>query len=185
MVAVAMVDVDNFKTFNDAYGHARGDEALRAIARELREAVDGSVGRYSGDEFCLVLPGRTLEQAFLEMEALRRRMVTACAPFGMPDGTTLAVTIGLAQHPRDAKTARDLLQLADRALFAAKEQGGNQVGLPPNEEMVLRSCYYPASSLRRLRALAEQLGRKESPLLREALEDLFLKYKAPLPPGSA
>jgi len=91
----------------------------------------------------------------------------------------LMVTIGVAQYPRDAKDARGLLQAADAALATAKESGRNQVALPPNEEMVMKSCYYPASSMRRLRALAERLGRKDSPLLREALDDLFRKYDVP------
>ncbi len=88
-------------------------------------------------------------------------------------------TIGVAQYPRDAKDARGLLQAADAALATAKESGRNQVALPPNEEMVMKSCYYPASSMRKLRALAERLGRKDSPLLREALDDLFRKYDIP------
>jgi len=112
------------------------------------------------------------------METLRAT-VESSPRFELPDQRNLMVTIGVAQYPRDAKDARSLLQAADAALATAKESGRNQVALPPNEEMVMKSCYYPASSMRKLRALAERLGRKDSPLLREALDDLFRKYDIP------
>jgi hypothetical protein len=91
----------------------------------------------------------------------------------------VTVTVGVAQHPRDAKDARGLLEASAAALQAAKEGGRNRVGLPPNEEMVMKSCYYPATSVRKLKTLAERLKRKESHLLREALDDLFRKYDVP------
>jgi plasmid stabilization system protein ParE len=91
----------------------------------------------------------------------------------------VTLTIGVAQHPRDAKDARDLIAAANAALAAAKEAGRNQVALPPTEDMVMKSCYYPAGSLRKLKILAERLSRKESRLLREALDDLLRKYDAP------
>ncbi|MEP7188536.1 MAG: diguanylate cyclase, partial [Roseiflexaceae bacterium] len=122
--------------------------------------------------------GMSLEQAFLQMETLRAS-VESSVRFELPDQRNLMVTIGVAQYPRDAKDTRSLLQAADAALATAKESGRNQVALPPNEEMVMKSCYYPASSMRKLRALAERLGRKDSPLLREALDDLFRKHDVP------
>ena len=84
------------------------------------------------------------------METLRAR-VASSERFDLPDQRNVMVTIGVAQYPRDAKDARGLLQAADAALAAAKESGRNQVALPPNEEMVMKSCYYPASSVRKLR----------------------------------
>ena len=86
------------------------------------------------------------------------------------------ITAGVAQYPRDARDVQGVLKAADAALLSAKESGRNCVGLPPNEEMVMKSCYYPASSVRKLKALAERLYRKESLLLREALNDLLRKY---------
>jgi diguanylate cyclase len=71
------------------------------------------------------------------------------------------------------------MRTADAALTAAKESGRNQVALPPNEEMVMKSCYYTGAGVRKLRALAERLNRKESTLLREALDDLLRKYDQP------
>lgn len=180
-VALALLDMDNLVEINGVYGYAAGDRALATLAAVLTEAAAGAVYRTAGDEFAVLLPGLSLEQAFLAMERLRSRIEAASDRFGVPDGRRVTVGIGVAQYPRDARTARGLLSAADAALMAVKENGSNQVGLPPNEEMVMKSCYYPATSLRRLRALAERLGRKESPLLREALEDLFRKYKVETP----
>jgi len=177
-IAVAVIDIDSFIEINADFGQAVGDRVLRMLAALLKEATPDSVYHLSGDEFAIVLPGLSLEQAFLRMETLRAS-VESSARFELPDQRNLMVTIGVAQYPRDAKDARGLLQAADAALATAKESGRNQVALPPNEEMVMKSCYYPASSTRRLRALAERLGRKDSPLLREALDDLFRKYDVP------
>lgn len=180
-VALALLDMDNLMEINGAHGSEAGDRALAALATLLAEPAPGAAYRIAGDEFAIVMPGLSLEQAFLRMEELRRRVEAAAERFGLPGGRAVTVGIGVAQAPRDAKSARGLVSAADAALGAVKENGSNQVGLPPNEEMVMKSCYYPATSLRRLRALAERLGRKESPLLREALEDLFRKYKDDAP----
>jgi len=88
----------------------------------------------------------------------------------------ITITIGLAHYPRDTRDPNSLIKIAEAALYAGKEGGGNRVALPPSEEMVMKSVYYPATSVRRLKQLAERLGRKESVLLREALDDLLRKY---------
>lgn len=178
-VALAVLDVDNFVDINSRFGQDIGDRVLQTLARLVAEAVPAGAYRIAGDEFALVMPGHSLEQAFLQMEGLRTRVAGANDQFGLPDGRPVLISIGVAQYPRDAKHARGLQEAADAALGAVKENGGNAVGLPANEEMVMKSVYYPASSLRRLRALAERLGRKESPLLREALDDLLRKYDVP------
>ena len=177
-IAVALLDIDSFLEINTDFGQAVGDRVLRVLAALLKEAAPASVYHLSGDEFAITLPGLSLEQAFLQMEKLRAS-IESSPRFELPDQRNLMVTIGVAQYPRDAKDARSLLQAADAALATAKESGRNQVALPPNEEMVMKSCYYPASSMRKLRALAERLGRKDSPLLREALDDLFRKHDVP------
>jgi diguanylate cyclase (GGDEF)-like protein len=177
-IAVAMLDIDSFMEINTDFGQAVGDRVLRVLAALLKEAAPANVYHLSGDEFAITLPGLSLEQAFLQMEKLRASLESS-PRFELPDQRNLMVTIGVAQYPRDAKDTRSLLQAADAALATAKESGRNQVALPPNEEMVMKSCYYPASSMRKLRALAERLGRKDSPLLREALDDLFRKHDVP------
>ena len=177
-IALAMLDIDSFADINLEFGQTEGDTVLRTMASLLSEQMPGQVYHFSGDEFAIAMPGSTLEQAFLQMEALRQAIFSS-ERFGLSDGRKVAITLGVAQYPRDAKDARGLQQAADAALSSAKEGGRNQVALPPNEEMVMKSCYYPASSVRKLKVLAERLGRKESPLMREALDDLFRKYDVP------
>jgi diguanylate cyclase (GGDEF)-like protein len=183
-VALALLDLDYFKQINDTLGHAAGDEVLQQVGQMLAAAVPGYGFRLGGDEFALMMPGATLEQAFLRMEALRAQVAAAGLPrAGALPGLT--VTIGVAQHPRDAKDSRELLTAADTALASAKDAGRNQVCLTPNEKMVMKSCYYPSSSLEKLRALARSSGRKEASLLREALDDLLRRYDAPVSGGGA
>lgn len=174
--AVALVDVDFFKELNDHAGFSEGDRTLQRLAGLLREAGVGTAYRISGDEFALVIPQVTLEQAFLQVERLRA--VVSGSGFGLADGRTITITAGVAHSPRDAKEVQALLNAADAALLSAKEGGRDQVALPPNEEMVLKSCYYTSASLRKLKTLAERLGQRESYLLREALTDLLRKHDA-------
>jgi diguanylate cyclase len=175
-VALALIDLDNFKEINDELGHEAGDEVLRSFAGLLAEFAPGQGYRLGGDEFALVLPDCTIEQVFLRAEGLRARVQERVrVPLGGKE-EPLTIKVGVAQYPRDAKDERGLVSAADSALLTAREAGRNAVCLPPNEEMVMKSCYYPAISLRRLKGLAEKLKRTESRLLREALEDLFRKY---------
>ena len=178
-VALAVLDLDSFAEINNDFGMEVGDRVLKVLAGALAEAAPAGAYHLSGDEFALVLPGLSLEQAFLRVEVLRGRIHNTPELFDLPDRRALSITLGVAQYPRDAKDVGGLLRAALAALQAAKEGGRNQVALPPNEEMVMKSCYYPSSSIRKLKALAERLGRKESPLLREALDDLFRKYDVP------
>ncbi len=179
---LALLDVDLFGEINHEFGSETGDRVLTALADLLREmqteAGNGATAfRLSGDEFALLLPNATLEAAFLRAEAFRARVeAETTARRVAPDGRAVTVTIGVAQFPRDARTAEGVLKASEAALAARKEQGRNAVGLPPNEEMVMKSCYYPAPAVRKLKALSEKTARKESALLREALTDLIGKY---------
>ena len=177
--AVALVDVDFFQEINDKGGHAEGDRTLRHLAGLLRGSGLGTAYRVSGDEFALVLPDVTLEQAFLQVERLRGAV--SGSDFALGDGRRVTITAGVAHSPRDARETQALLNAAEAALLSAKEGGRDQVALPPNEEMVLKSCYYPSAGLKKLKALAERQGQRESYLLREALTDLLRKYDAARP----
>lgn len=174
--AIVLLDIDNFASLNYTLTHAVGDQILQRIAQLLTEAAAGTAYRISGDEFALVMPQVTLEQAFLAAEKLRA--LVADSDFALADGRSLKITAGVAHSPRDAKEAQALLNAADAALLSAKESGGNQVALPPNEEMILKSCYYPSAGLKKLKTLAERLSQRESYLLREALTDFLRKHEA-------
>ncbi|MGC4044190.1 MAG: diguanylate cyclase [Armatimonas sp.] len=169
--ALALIDLDYFHNINQTRGREAGDAVLATFWKLLQEAaqpLSAQAFRFGGDEFALLIPTLSLEQAFLKMEALRAQVETTCEH---------TITIGVAQFPRDGKDTDALLTATDAALGSAKEQGRNTVGLPLNEEMVMKSCYYPAITTRRLKTLAEKTKKKESVLLREALADLLRKYE--------
>ncbi len=177
--SLLLVDLDNLVLLNEKAGRDSGDKAIAAAARTLAnraKAERWTFGRVGGDEFALMAPGLSLEAAFLRAERVRAEVVAALhKAVSGKYGTT--ATIGVANAPRDAKTAEQLMRKADLALYAAKEQGGNTVGLPPAEDMVLRSSYYSRAQLGRLRSLGDRLKKKEAVLLREALDDLLRKYE--------
>ncbi len=177
--SLLLADLDNLATLNERSGREAGDAAIRAALRVLKATADRdgyAFGRIGGDEFALLAPAIPLEQAFLRAEKLRAELNAALAK-ALPRGQTCTATIGVANAPRDAKNAEQLWRKADLALYAAKEQGGNAVGLTPGDDMVLRSSYYSVAQLGRLRALGERMKKKEAVLLREALDDLLRKYE--------
>ncbi|CAG7630264.1 GGDEF domain-containing protein [Paenibacillus allorhizosphaerae] len=177
-VALALIDIDHFMEINNQLGDAIGDEVLKTIAAILaEEATQNIVFRVSGDEFAIMLTGVSLEQAFLKMESIRATIYRSGDRFRLPSSQIeVSVTAGVAQFPRDAKDEKTLMRSASAALLSAKESGRNQVALPPNEEMIMKTCYYPSTLVRQLKTLSEKLDRKESSLFREALTDLIRKY---------
>ena len=177
--SILLTDLDNLQPLNERAGREAGDRAIDAAIRVLKAAAekDGyAMARLGGDEFGLLAPGMSLEQAFLRAERLCAELNAALAK-AIPRGYTCTATIGVANAPRDAKTAEQLMRKADLALYAAKEQGGNAVGLTPGEDMVLKSSYYSSAQLGRLKSLAERFKKKEAVLLREALDDLLRKHE--------
>jgi diguanylate cyclase (GGDEF)-like protein len=175
VISFATLDIDHFARVNETHGREAGDELLRQVAAIIAETAGENAFRVSGDSFAVLLPGVPVEKAFLKMEALRVAVEAAGDRLPVP----VRVSVGVAEYPRHAKENSALMQAADAALVTAKEAGRNQVALPPSDDMVMKSCYYSGSSIRRLKGVAERLGRKESELLREALADLLRKYDRP------
>ncbi len=132
-LALAMLDVDHFKDYNDNYGHQAGDECLRVIARLIASharRTSDTVARYGGEEFALLTPATDAERA----AALAQSVVDALAALHMPHATTSAgyvtVSIGVAALiPNETNNADMLVQLADQALYLAKQSGRNRVHL--------------------------------------------------------
>jgi len=132
--AVAMLDIDHFKKFNDTYGHAGGDEALRAVARTLRDSCRSTdvVARYGGEEFALILPGVMSARATDLLERFRRVVaVKAIQLPGRAKPASVTVSIGVAIWPDDGDTPAEVLRCADQRLYQAKEQGRDRVVGPP------------------------------------------------------
>lgn len=126
-LAIAMVDIDHFKSVNDNHGHEAGDKVLSEVASLLSEALrmPDKVGRYGGEEFLVVLPHTTLPQA----KKIAERMRTAIERFGFALGEkTIPVTVslGLTQY-RKGEDLEQLLSRVDEALYQAKAGGRNQV----------------------------------------------------------
>ena len=127
-LSISMVDIDHFKQVNDTYGHAAGDETLRAIAARLREQIrhPDTIGRYGGEEFLIVLPNSELsaaqEQASrlcnhirnLQVEAIKQKLIS------------ITVSIGVAQFKYGQENWEQFLHRADTAMYAAKNSGRNR-----------------------------------------------------------
>ena len=127
-VGVLFIDLDGFKTINDTFGHAVGDQTLIEAARRMRESVrrNDLVGRIGGDEFVAIL---TVVEDELEMVEAAQRFLERVLIEVQEGGFTSLVraSIGIAVSPDDGTTPDQLLQHADEALYAAKESGGNSV----------------------------------------------------------
>ena len=128
--AAAMLDLDRFKEFNDTYGHAAGDEALRTVAQVIRRSVRRSdlVARYGGEEIVLIMPRTTLPNAAKRLEDIRAAIQRE--PVRLPRrelDLNVTVSAGVASWPADGQNPEDLLHIADARLFQAKALGRNRV----------------------------------------------------------
>ncbi|MBW1999627.1 MAG: GGDEF domain-containing protein [Deltaproteobacteria bacterium] len=144
--AIAMIDIDFFKKFNDRYGHRTGDQVLMMIASKLKELTGGAkVFRYGGEEFTAVFPGKTAREAFPHLDTLRKLIETT--PFtvrgrgrkkGSPEqrgklrprrqkGLNVTVSIGVASSSSRLTKPEKVLKAADKLLYRAKKNGRNRV----------------------------------------------------------
>lgn len=127
-----MLDIDYFKNYNDRLGHLRGDEVLRLIANILQQntrEVD-VVFRYGGEEFSVIIPEVSKEEAYTMAERIRRVVQDYVFPFEEEQpGGNLTVSMGIACFPDDAEDAEEIIDNADRALYRAKTGGRNRVCL--------------------------------------------------------
>jgi diguanylate cyclase (GGDEF)-like protein len=128
-VSLVFFDVDNFKQLVDAHGHLMGAKALREVAQVVHRVLgeDDRLVRYGGDEFIVILPRQTKQEALAKVERMKRAIVTT--PFLEKEGVKahLTASFGLASFPGDARTKRELLAEADRCLFASKSAGKNRI----------------------------------------------------------
>ena len=128
-LAVAMLDVDHFKRFNDSYGHEAGDAVLRAISALLNRSLRAGdlACRYGGEELTVVLPGASLEGAQVRLDRLRAAIMQLCVPYPGGDLPAITVSIGVAVLGGETPDATALLARADAALYRAKADGRNRV----------------------------------------------------------
>lgn len=126
-LCLMMIDVDNFKAFNDRYGHIAGDRVLVAVAEALREYLRPTdlVARFGGDEFAVLLPDLQVKQARQTAERIRQQ-IAALSPPSL--STAITVSIGIADRSGRDDVAT-LVQRADSAMYDAKEAGRNRVAV--------------------------------------------------------
>jgi diguanylate cyclase (GGDEF)-like protein len=128
--AVAVLDIDHFKRFNDRFGHDAGDLVLRAVGEVIRDRLrpGDHAGRWGGEEFLIVLPGAALEDAARVLERIRRSVESLEVDWG---GETLRVTLsaGLSAFPKVTRSPTTVVSAADAALYKAKRGGRNAVAL--------------------------------------------------------
>jgi diguanylate cyclase (GGDEF)-like protein len=128
-LALMFIDLDKFKPINDTYGHETGDLVLQTVARRIESVLRASdtAARVGGDEFLVLLTGlQSNADALAVAEKIRSALEQ---PFVTPDGLALlaSASIGIAIFPDHAQTGQDLMRLGDRAMYEAKNSGGNSV----------------------------------------------------------
>lgn len=132
-LSLLMVDVDNFKQYNDSHGHVKGDDCLRkvagAVASEMRS--NDLVARYGGEEFAVILPNQSLKGAAIVAERIRHRVERLQLPSNHAGEPCVTVSIGAATAlPGPGTELAQLIQTADSALYRAKHLGRNRISLP-------------------------------------------------------
>jgi diguanylate cyclase (GGDEF)-like protein/PAS domain S-box-containing protein len=127
-LTVAMLDIDHFKQFNDRYGHAHGDQVLRALGYVLQDhaRAGDAACRYGGEEFVMVLPEASPDGAVQRLDELRREFAALDLQCGA-DTVHATFSAGIAGYPHHGMDADALIQAADRALYTAKRSGRNRV----------------------------------------------------------
>ena len=127
MFSILMIDLDNFKSYNDVHGHPAGDILMSQIGKILRRSVRNvdQAFRYGGDEFVVILPQTAKDDAYVVAERIRGQIA------GEMEKKPISVTcsIGLASYPSDGVVGSELVEVADTALYYAKRTGGNRIYL--------------------------------------------------------
>ena len=128
--SLIIIDIDFFKKFNDTFGHQSGDAVLKEVAQTLRRNVRATdiVCRYGGEEMSIILPNTSKEEALLTAQKICERV--ASKKFKLFNGkeTNVTISLGVSAYPSDGSTAVEIIEVADKRLYNAKNNGRNQVG---------------------------------------------------------
>jgi len=175
-VAVAITDLDGFAALNDTYGIEGGDRILAAWETTLSRSLpsEAVIARLGGDEYSVALQGHAAESALILLQEVRAHFAEHGVE-GIDDGVDASV--GIAAAPPHGSTGDELYRAAGAALARAKREGRGRVAMYVEEKMTLKSNYYSRAQLDRLTKLSGATSRTEASLLREALDNLFEKYR--------
>ncbi|MEZ4501430.1 MAG: diguanylate cyclase [Dehalococcoidia bacterium] len=167
-LSVAMVDVDNFKLFNDVHGHQVGDEALRRLSQVMRGAArpQDIVARYGGDEFLLLLPGLTRDEASEMMNRLGRQVrktnvAASDSEASAAEQLPARISWGVATFPEDGRTRRSLTSVADSRLMQQKIEARRSATVHTGSAEHARLLEQDPEKLRVARALLDILDAKD------------------------
>jgi diguanylate cyclase (GGDEF)-like protein len=128
-LCVVLADIDNFKSINDTYGHLVGDDVLRIVAEQLSHSLRkvDVIGRWGGEEFIMLLPETSAEQALIIVERIRENIAAISFPITTTSGTfSTTISFGICQLPLKNNAINDYIAAADQALYKAKSNGKNQ-----------------------------------------------------------
>jgi diguanylate cyclase (GGDEF)-like protein len=125
---VAMIDIDHFKQVNDTYGHQAGDAVLHAVSQAVHRGAgpDGIVCRYGGEELAVFFPQRTANDVSEIMETIRKEIEKAKTPFGRKT-ISVTISVGVSHREQYTQSIVEVIQAADKALYAVKDEGRNRV----------------------------------------------------------
>jgi diguanylate cyclase (GGDEF)-like protein/PAS domain S-box-containing protein len=135
-LGILLADLDNFKQLNDTFGHAAGDTVLRRIGRFLAGAVrsEDIACRFGGEEFVVILPKASLDDAYRRAEALREGIKAGSLDEPDPFSPTATMSVGVAAYPEHGTSAAQLILAADSAMYLAKAQGRDRVVVAAGSE---------------------------------------------------
>ncbi|KAF1080242.1 MAG: hypothetical protein GQF41_3410 [Candidatus Rifleibacterium amylolyticum] len=137
-MSLIMMDIDNFKKFNDTFGHQVGDQVIQKVAQTIRDTVRTGIDvpcRYGGEEMSVILPETRAEEAFQTAERLRENIASVSIPHSSGD-LHITVSIGVASYPVHAHDRESLIKVADKALYTSKGEGKNRSTLAPETSLV-------------------------------------------------
>lgn len=129
-LSLAVSDIDHFKKFNDTHGHKAGDAVLKTVARLMESCIRPGHGdlvfRYGGEEFCMLMPNTSPEEAAEIMEGYREKVEAQIVNYDDKD-MSVTVSVGVSCAPNDSVHEKEMFEMADECLYVAKDNGRNQV----------------------------------------------------------